>query len=567
MTERGSEQTVRIVSLLPARPWFRPGSEARAELTVRATTPTFVSATLSLLDVDRAVARVHARFRLRSGISERTIAIALPGARRHGYGMRLELSWEDGRTAATTSVEALDGWWESPRHAAITDFRSPARTASAVRDLREWHVTVIQLYDWMYRHYRYLPPGGTTFTDTLGRAVSHAAVRAGVRAGHGIGIASLAYGSIYGAERDYVDSHPNERVFDASGAPLSLGEVFFINDPRPGPWRRRLLGEYRRAVRRFGFDGIHMDTYGPPHEGVCADGESIRFADVYPGLIAEAAAVVASARPDGRVLFNCVEGFPLERVAGAPAAAIYLELWPPDAAYVDIVRWIDLARRLGTGRAVVIAAYVSALRAHETDDAGRAGAIEAAVLLSSVIASAGAYHHVLADRCHLLVEGYYPEARALRRSEQTELRAVSAFSARYLHLLSDPGRLPAADIELELADRASRRIAVSDTPRAGAVWVHATQSTDGSLVVHLVDLLDQSDDHWDAVRQSSPMRAGWRVRWRATSDEAPPRPPASDAPRPVAMSPWTDTGEPRPVIDGRLPTFHRWLVVLVPGPD
>lgn len=511
-----------------------------------------VAARLSLLDVDRPSAQVEARFRLLRGTSERMMAIALPAARRHGYGLRVELFWTGGRTAATTAVEALDGWWQSPRHAAVTEFRSSARTAAAVRRLVEWHVTVVQLYDWMYRHYRYTPPSGTTFTDALGRTVSHDAVRAGVRAGHGVGIASLAYGSIYGAEREYVERHPDERVFDASGAPLSLGETFYINDPRPGPWRRRLLREYDRAVRRFHVDGIHMDTYGPPHEAIGADGAPIRFAEVYPGLITEAAASVAAIGPAGKVLFNCVEGFPLEQVAAAPTAALYLELWPPDVAWVDIVAWIDRAREVGAGRAVVIAAYISALRAHEADPAGRAGATEAAVLLTSIIAAAGGYHHVLADRDRLLVEGYYPEARPLLRGERNELKAASVFTARYVHLLSDPEVIALPEVDVNLVDGEGLPIAVSDTPRAGAVWIRTSRTADGTLVLHLVDLLDQLDDRWDAVRQPSPMRRGWRFRWAAS-------PEAADL---VAMSPWTDRGEARRLADNRLPAFRRWLVVV-----
>jgi dextranase len=517
---------------------------------MRASNSVSVNATLSLLDVDRVAAQVEARFRLPPDTSERAVAIGLPATRRHGYGLRLELSWADGRTAATKAVEALDGWWQSPRHAAVTEFRSPARTAAAVRDLTEWHVTVIQLYDWMYRHYRYLPPTGTTFTDTLGRRVSHDAVRAGVRAGHGLGIASLAYGSIYGAEREYVERHPDERVFDGDGTALSLGETFYINDPRPGPWRRRLLREYVRAVRRFGVDGIHMDTYGPPHEAVGADGEAIRFDTVYPGLIAEAAALVATTRPEGKVLFNCVEGFPLDKVAASPTAALYLELWPPDTAWADVVRWIERAQELGGGRAVIIAAYISALRAHEADPPVRAGAIEAAILLSTVIAAAGGYHHVLAERDRLLVEGYYPEARALHRTERNELQALGAFSARYLHLLSDPELVVLRAIDVDLVDREGRPIDVSDTPRAGTVWIRLRRAPDGSVVLQLVDLLAQLDDRWDAVRQPSPMRTGWRLRWAASAN-------AADV---VAMSPWARHGEARRVHNDRLPAFRRWLV-------
>lgn len=550
---------VRLVSVAPSRPWFKPGSVASVELGLRVLAPTTVRASVELLDLDRVVSRGTATFRLAAGASVRRLRVTLPPALRHGYGLRVDVRWAGGRASGSSAVEAIEGWWSSPRHAAITDFRAGAQTAAAVRALRDWHVTVVQLYDWMYRHHRYTPPSGSTFVDSLGRRVSHDAVRTGVRAGHATGIASLAYGSVYGAEREYVERYPDERVFDEAGVPLSLGGTFFINDLRSGrPWRRRLLAEYASTVRRFGVDGIHMDTYGPPHRAIAFDGEPLDFAALYPGLIADGAATVAAARKDARVLFNCVEGFPLEHVAAAPAAAVYLELWPPDIEYRDVVRWIERAHALGGGRAVVIAAYISALREFETDPDGRRGAIEAAVLLTSVIAAAGSYHHVLAERDRLLVEGYYPEARRMRAPERRELRAAWAFTARYVHLLSEPGLEVDAEAawDVTLLDGVGRPVPCSPDPRSGAVWLRMTRAPDGTRVLQLVDLLEQDDDHWDARRQASPRRSGWTVRWPGRA--------------PVAMSPWTGGGVARPTSAAandrgwRLPIFRRWLVLAQP---
>ncbi len=546
--------SVRLTSCAPTRPWFLPGSTATIDLGFRAAATTNVQVVLELLDLDRIVCRTAMTFRLPAGPSVRRAAVSLPSASRHGYGIRVAVTWAGGTASGASAVEALEGWWESPRHAAVTEFRSVKGTAAAVRALRDWHVTVVQLYDWMYRHYRYLPPFGTSFIDALGRRVSHSAVRAGVRAGHATGIASLAYGSVYGAEREYVDLHPDERVFDEAGVPLSLGETFYINDLRPGrPWRRRLLGEYASAVRRIGVDGIHMDTYGPPHRAIAADGERLDFAELYPGLIAEGAETVAAAREGARVLFNCVEGFPLDQVARSPAAALYLELWPPDVAYADILRWIHRARELGAGRAVVIAAYISAMRTYEDDPVGRRGAAEAAVLLSSIIIAAGAYHHAIAQSDRLLVEGYYPEARRLRARERDELQATWAFSARYVHLLSDPG-IVADEPDIDLLDREGHSLPLSSVPRSGAIWVRSSRARDGTRILQLVDLMDQLDDRWDESRRPSPRRVGWRLR-------------QANQPTPVAMSPWNAGGIARPLAPGgadgewRLPAFRRWLVV------
>lgn len=544
----------RIIALRPRRMWAPPGRTIVIDLDIAAASATDATLVVELLDVAEPVVRLERRLRLRAGRSRRTTRVRLPARLRAGYGLRATLAPTSGRvTSRETAVEAIDGWWQAPRHAAIVDHADRERAISTVRALRDWHVNVVQLYDWMYRHYRYRPPAGTTFIDPLGQHVSHDAVRAGVRAGHAVGIASLAYGSVYGAEREYVDAHPDERVFDPDGRPLSLGETFYINDLRSGrPWRTRLLAEYRSAVRSFRVDGIHMDTYGPPHHAVGADGGSVDFAAEYPGLIAEAARVVDAASPGARVLFNCVDGFPLESIAPAPTAALYLELWPPDAAYVDIVAWIERAAMVAGDRAVIIAAYLSVLRANEHDPVGRSEALEAAALLSSIVFAAGAYHHVLAGGDRLLVEGYYPEARHLRPSERETIRAAWSFQARYRHLLADPGRVPVTALGVAILDRGGRPVPLSANPTPGSVWIRATTTSRGQTVVHLIDLLDQDNGAWDARRQPSPRRLGWRL---ITADNGGARR------RTWAMSPWTRRGAPQPVHHGQLPPVRRWLVV------
>lgn len=550
----------------PQRVWARPGDVIAVDAEVRLAPEQGATLTVTLLDLDRELTSVRrsvlAAPRSSAQASLRhTVELTLPPVPRHGYGLRLRVEAGGPASVASSAIEAIEGWWRSPRHAAITDFRDPEASARAVRDLTAWHVTVIQHYDWMWRHYRYKPPGGVArFRDALGREVSHSAVRSAIAAGHEVGLASLAYGSVYGAELEYVRQHPDERVFDEHGEPLSLGGTFFINDLRPGsPWRRRLLREYRAAIRGFGFDGIHMDTYGPPHSALAGDGERLDFADLYPGLIDEASRSLTAVRSDTRVLFNCVEGFPLGSVAASPTAALYLELWPPDRSFADVVRWIERALAVAEGRQVVIAAYAAALGDVTPGGPHRASAFEPSLLLGSIITAAGAYHHTIAEGDRLLVEGYYPAAIPMRAQERRALRALWAFSARYLHLLSDPGRMPADLAGLRIRDRAGHTVRTADRPVAGAVWVTASVLTDGRRVLHLLDLRGQVDDHWDEPKAPAQPVSGLELEWPGLR-------------HPVAASPWSRRGDALPLrslaVAGtgwRLPSFRRWLMVTETG--
>ncbi len=298
--------------------------------------------------------------------------------------------------------------------------------------------------------------------------------------------------------------------------------------------------------------GIHMDTYGPPHTAVAADGAAIDFAALYPALIEEAAERVAATAPGTRVLFNCVDGFPLDTVAQAPVAALYLELWPPDREFADVVRWIEHGRSLAAGRQVVIAAYAAPLRDSVAAE-DRAAAFEASLLLGALITASGAYHHTLAERDRLLVEGYYPAAVPLLEAETTEMRASWCFSARYLHLLSAPDLEHADTTAVRIVSADGREVRCSSKPEAGAIWLRATRTDHGQRVLHLLDLRGQPDTYWDTPKEPSVEQVGLRLYW-------------DDLKAPVAASPWTDAGAAAPLVaEGGgwvLPTFRRWLMVV-----
>ena len=548
-----SSGRLRVLDFGPDRSSFRPGSEAAISLTVDSSGGA-LAARLEVLDNGRVVAASERPLRLAPGRCVRRFRLHVPAVGRHGYGVRLQLEGRAGRADAHSAFEALEGWWESPRHVALTEFSPGTAARPTVERLRRWHVHVAQFYDWMWRHYRYVPPGGATeFTDTLGRAVSHRVVRQLVRECRRVGIATLAYGSVYGAEREYVERHPEQLLRDADGRPLSLAETFFITDLRRGSaWRGRLLREYARACRRFGFDGIHMDQYGEPHEGFAADGSHVRLDQLFADLIDEAAGRLASLAPRRRVLFNCVGGWPLEQVARSASAATYVEIWPPDVSYAALVAQVEKARHLASDKQVVVAAYPSVIARETRAGLPSADALEAALLLSTVVFAAGAYHHGVAEQDRVLVGGYYPEALRLPAAAADAMRLAWQFSARYVHLLSHPCREPFPTDGL-LIEADGRPLPLSDQPRAGKLWVRATRTADGQLALQLVDLLQQDSDEWDAPRRPAVRRRNWRLCWHGVER------------RWVAASPWSAGGlarglpaGPRPAI----PAFERWTMLI-----
>jgi hypothetical protein len=226
---------------------------------------------------------------------------------------------------------------------------------------------------------------------------------------------------------------------------------------------------------------------------------------------------------------------------------------PPDDSFTDVVRWIDRARAEAAGRAVIIAAYASTLQ-EPGAPMERDAAVEASLLLGSVILASGAYHHTLAEGDRLLVEGYYPAAVALAPAEVEEVRALWRFGARYVHLLTDPGAVVETPDDVVLRDETGASVPWSAEPAAGTLWMRQLRTPDGTRVLHLLDLREQPDARWDAPKFVAGSTTGLRLEWGQARSTL------------LAISPWSGAGDAVVLEadeDGRvLPDFRRWLAVI-----
>ncbi len=315
-------------------------------------------------------------------------------------------TYESGKTLDTdyTAVDFHESWFDAPRYAFLSEFGAGEDYEERANELLRRHVTAVQFYDWMYRHYQLLPPSAD-YTDILGRSISLASVESAIAAAHSRGMAAIAYGSVYGAEAEYALDRPEELLYDQTGTPISLGGIFYLQDVRPGPWRDRILGEYENVVRRLAFDGIHADQYGTETSGSVAydhAGSRIELGPALAGLIGDAQARVKDAGADG-IIFNFVTNWPLQDAAGERQLATYIEVWPPYTTMGHLAGLISSARCLAPERQVILAAYMSC--ATEDPDAAEA----ATLLTSATIHAAGGFHLLLGEGTGILVHAYYPK--------------------------------------------------------------------------------------------------------------------------------------------------------------
>lgn len=552
-----------IVGIVPDRASYRPGDEAHvAVVLVGERTSVFRGRlTLDLTHLDRTVERLVQVVAVEAGERQEVIfRLTPPPEARRGYGLDATLTDAGGRVLAIGSgaLDILVHWSQAPRYGFLSEFGPEQATTSIgerISSLGRYHLNVVQCYDWMWRHYRLLPPT-EEFTDALGRRLSLATVRATVAAVQAQGGAALAYGAVYGAEPEFADEHPELTLFDEQGQPISLAGLFTIMNIAPdSPWVPLIVAEFAAAVREVGFDGIHLDQYGFPKTARTSGGEVVDLADHFPPLIEAARAAVVAERPDAGVIFNAVANWPIETVAPTTQDAVYIEVWPPDDDYDDLRRLIRDAKPLGGGKPVILAAYLSPfLDAHE---AALPGAEAAALLATATIAASGGFHLLLGERDGILCDPYYPKYATLRPAFAATMRAYSDFLVRYQEFLTAPG--------LEEWDHAAEatlgggavRLAAGAEP--GAVWTIGTR-TAGYRVLHLINLTDQQDAAWNAPR-------------------TPPQPLDDlelvlhgllEVRRAWLVTPDADLGRPRPLtvrrrgdrLVVRVPRLHVWAIVV-----
>lgn len=522
--------TIEIRDVSPERATYHPNEAADAHLSlvIAYREVTTDAASPGRFEIGVQLSWLHDRIRTWSYPVDVTsgedmtlrLPLPLPAAPFRGYGVLVEVYGEAGQILAqrTTAIDVLDTWAQAPRYGFLSDFAPDDTSGEAhVAALSRYHINVAQFYDWMWRHYELMPPADD-FTDALGRSLSLRSVRAKVAACHQHGIAALGYAAVYGAEPEYVESHPDEMVFDAHGEPYSLDKLFYImNLAKGGPWHARMLQTMREAVRDVPFDGLHLDQYGFPKESAFdAQGRAYDMAADFATFINEARAAIQPPEREARVIFNAVENWPIELVAPTNQDAVYIEVWPPYVQYRDLQQLIVAAQRLAPTKQIILAAYMKPL-----GDAAALSEAEAATrLTSAAIWANGGFHLLLGEQDAALYDPYYVKHALLRPEFARVMRSYYDFVVRYMNILSDR-RLTPCDVEALPAPSVTiDGYQTSTNGEAGTIWT-VERTMPGYRTISFINLTASTDANWNAptspaaVLEALPVRVCLGDRERA----------------------------------------------------
>ncbi|MCR4426280.1 MAG: glycoside hydrolase family 66 protein [Firmicutes bacterium] len=504
-----------------------------------------------------------------------------------GFGLEIEIEaagCENGRMRASAGFDIAPHWRCAPRYGFVCEFgprnhdTEPGGRAGRGRiqdepgedkwqAMTDMHLNVVQFYDWMYRHHDFMPPEDV-FIDPLGRLLDLREVRAQVVRARDRRMAPMAYGAMYGAERDFVESHPGCVAYRMDGTPHSLGDLIFVMDiSRGSEWSRHIIEEYSKAINEVGFDGVHVDQYGFPKTYYTKERRLIRTEDEFAPFIETCRARLG---PDVGLIFNCVNNWPVSRVALAPQDAVYIEVWPPHDTYRDlralVLRGLEAARHK---KQVILAAYVKPFQGEEIRHGLDAWtpAETAMRLTSAAIMASGGFHLVLGEGDAVLTDGYYPRYARIRPEFAGIMRRYWDFAVRYEEFLFDLGARDVSETEVGGADDTVQIVNLPSGPwgDAGKVWA-TVRHGEGYELLNLVNLVGVDSPAWNEPKASppTPLR-GVAVRWlmdeqiRDVLHASPDRPDLSLVRLPYREVPHTHGR----AIEFVLPELDYWGMVLV----
>ena len=434
-----------------------------------------------------------------SGAGPFTLPALPPG----GYGVELRTADRVVRTA----VEVSDDARARLRYGFVVDY-SPGRNVTEVSDLvRRLHLTGVQFYDWAYRHADLLG-GGENYRDALGQPVSLETVRRLVSAVQRVGSRALGYAAVYAVGPDEWPGWKHHALLTASGEPYGLGDFLFLVDPAVDEWLDSFTGQLRQAIAGIGFDGFHLDQYGYPKRAMRADGAAVDVAESFQRMIRS----VRAAAPNAHLVFNNVNDFPTWATAGSPQDAVYIEVWPPQLTLGSLASVVTRARSVSQGKPVVVAAYQ-----HVYDTAPAAAADLATSFTMATLFSHGATQLLAGEADRILVDPYYVRNHVVEPSTARMLTRWYDFVVEHDPLLLEPGIIDVtgayAGSYNDDCDVSFVSATVAETADAGSVWRRVHQVGD-QLVVHLINLLGQTDALWDSPRNPpvSPGAGTLRIR-------------------------------------------------------
>jgi len=400
---------------------------------------------------------------------------------------------------AETAFDIVESRTTVVRYGFLTEFEGADNGDIAI--MKEWHLNAVQFYDWMYRH-DHLVSEEDEYLEPLGRKINKTNLQKKIEECTNAGMRPIAYGAVYAATKDTFEKHPEWSLYTMDGeAMLFANWLYYMNIAEGFGWKEHILNEYKEAVEKMGFQGIHMDTYGFPKNVFDSKGNKINLADYFKPLIDEAALLVKNINAENGVIFNAVNNWPIENVAESRQDAVYIEVWSPNDQYADLYRLIRNARQL-SGKNVVLAAYMKPFQEAAGEEAYEKAEISY-LLTNAVICASGGTQLALGGNSAILCDSYYVKHAKLREEFLPTVKKYCDYLVAYSDFMyNDNGKdvsMTASGGVNEDIIFVSGKTEFSATAQAGKVWT-IIREQENRLTIHLINLTN-NNGCWNEAKE------------------------------------------------------------------
>jgi len=237
----------------------------------------------------------------------------------------------------STGFDVVEKWFQAPRYGFLSEF-NPDKKEKAINQrleiMKNLHLNIVQFYDWMYRHHQLLPLQ-EEYKDIFNRSLSLRIVKKQVDGCKKNGMLPIAYGAMYGAEREFVVEHPDWIAATRDGVTKNSlcndnpEYIQIMNIADDCPWREYIVDQYQQVIEKLDFEGIHIDQYGFPKTYYSLVNNKRELKD----MAAEFGRFIEYTRKElgeeTALIFNAVNNWPVEVVASKPQDVVYIEVWVP----------------------------------------------------------------------------------------------------------------------------------------------------------------------------------------------------------------------------------------------
>lgn len=402
-----------------------------------------------------------------------------------------------------TAFDIVSSYKDCVRYGFLSDFSNQENDILDVENLKNLHLNTVQFYDWMYTHDQ-LVSKDINYLDPLGRPTSLETIKHKIEKCIEYGMRPFAYGAVYASSKTLYEKHPEWGLYTLDHQPLVFFDwLNFMNISNNSGWSDYIINQFIFAIETVKFMGIHMDTYGFPKNVHDYNGKNIALADHFPALINRASQKIQEINPQNGVIFNCVNNWPIEKIANTNQDAIYIEVWPPHDSYFDLYRLIREAKYLSHNQ-VVLAAYM-----HPFKDAKTPLEIEKAenalLLTNAVINASGGTQLVFGEKNGILQDSYYANYAVSSENFQFKIQNYADFLVRYADLLYN-------DIGMDISMTAtsginediqfiSNQVSFSPNGKDNTVWT-IVREQQNRITIQLINL-SNNNSMWNQPKNKN----------------------------------------------------------------